>query len=67
MKCLAKAPEDRPRSAQELGRLLDSTSCAYAWRREEASRWWQTHLPVSAPERAAANSKPSGAVVAASR
>lgn len=67
MKCLAKRPEDRPRSAQELGRLLKATSCAGAWGRDEAARWWQTHLPVSAPERAAAKSRPSGAVVGAAR
>ncbi|HEY6948367.1 MAG TPA: serine/threonine-protein kinase [Gemmatimonadales bacterium] len=37
--CLAKAPDDRPRSAAELGRALADIQTE-AWGEEQASRWW---------------------------
>ncbi len=37
--CLAKAPDDRPRSAAELGRALADIQ-AEPWGEEQASRWW---------------------------
>jgi serine/threonine-protein kinase len=46
LRCLAKRPEDRPRSARELERLLDAIP-ADSWTQEDAVRWWQTNLPES--------------------
>ena len=53
LRCLAKKPEDRPRSAQELGRLLDACAETPKWTREDAAEWWQTHLPESSSYRIA--------------
>jgi eukaryotic-like serine/threonine-protein kinase len=43
--CLAKEPGDRPRSAQELNRLLDELSLTETWTRNHAAEWWHTNLP----------------------
>jgi serine/threonine-protein kinase len=45
LSCLAKLPEDRPQSAQELSRLLGTTSTAAGWTAEQAHRWWDRHHP----------------------
>jgi serine/threonine protein kinase len=44
--CLAKKPEQRPQSAAELDRMLAQIQIE-PWSEEEATRWWQTHQPVS--------------------
>ena len=44
--CLAKDPDDRPRSAQELGDMLDQLATSLpAWTRDRAEKWWRTNLP----------------------
>ncbi len=44
LRCLAKKPEDRPRTARELRDLL--ANCGVAeWTQENASAWWQSYLP----------------------
>jgi len=44
--CLAKDPDDRPRSAQELGDMLDDLAKSLpAWTRDRAEKWWRTNLP----------------------
>jgi serine/threonine-protein kinase len=53
LRCLAKNPEDRPRSAQHLGRLLDACTQIPKWTRDEAAEWWLTHLPESSSYRIA--------------
>jgi serine/threonine-protein kinase len=47
LSCLAKFPEDRPQSAQELSRLLGATTCG-CWTEERAHRWWDRHHPETA-------------------
>ena len=44
--CLAKKPEDRPRSAAELSRLLAAADVE-RWTDEQASEWWASVLPSS--------------------
>ncbi len=52
LQCLAKKPEDRPQTAQELRCLLNS--CAVPeWTQEHASEWWQTYLPDASEYRIA--------------
>lgn len=53
LRCLAKKPEDRPHSAQELGRQLAACAAPAAWTREDAAEWWQIHLPESSSYRVA--------------
>ena len=44
--CLAKNPNDRPDSAEELGEMLAEVAAALpAWTRERAEAWWRTNLP----------------------
>ena len=64
MACLAKQPEERPRSAQELQRRLELLECAGRWTRAEAARWWQTHLPVTSAERSGSLSEAARMLVA---
>jgi serine/threonine-protein kinase len=44
--CLSKKPEDRPRSAAELARLLAATD-AGTWTDEQAAEWWSSVRPSS--------------------
>ena len=43
--CLAKAPEDRPASADALLRMLDQCQTGQEWTQERARDWWEAHLP----------------------
>jgi len=45
LSCLAKQPEERPKSARDLKRLLGSVSGVPAWTQEQASEWWRVNLP----------------------
>ena len=42
MQCLAKAPEDRPASADDIVAGLDSMDLA--WTHERAREWWETSM-----------------------
>jgi serine/threonine-protein kinase len=46
--CLAKKPEDRPRSAAELARLLAAADVE-PWTSEQAAEWWATVKAVKGP------------------
>jgi eukaryotic-like serine/threonine-protein kinase len=43
--CLAKKPDDRPRSAGDLERSLAAIEEGDAWDEERAGRWWQVNQP----------------------
>jgi len=43
--CLAKDPNDRPRSAADLGRALGAIP-AEPWSEEEALKWWTVNRPA---------------------
>jgi serine/threonine-protein kinase len=44
--CLAKHPNDRPESAEELGAMLAEVAATLpAWTRERAEAWWRINLP----------------------
>jgi serine/threonine-protein kinase len=45
MSCLAKHPEDRPASAEELSRLLAEVPFYCPWNRDRAESWWRAHVP----------------------
>jgi eukaryotic-like serine/threonine-protein kinase len=41
--CLAKSPDDRPRSADELAELLDGCVLPTPWNQKRAQAWWAEH------------------------
>jgi hypothetical protein len=43
LRCLAKAPDDRPHDATDLLHLLDSCTDAGCWTSTDAARWWVEH------------------------
>jgi serine/threonine-protein kinase len=53
LRCLAKQRDQRPQSARELARLLESIGEIPEWTQVNASDWWQTYLPSSCSHRAA--------------
>lgn len=44
MMCLAKEPAERPNGAEVLSRLLEDCDDVGSWSREDAERWWETHM-----------------------
>ena len=42
LQCLAKSPDDRPRSAEELASRLAEVSLETPWLAEDAERWWSS-------------------------
>ena len=50
--CLAKKPEDRPRSAAELARLLAAADVE-PWTGEQAAEWWATATMNAGPRESA--------------
>ena len=46
LRCLAKAPDQRPASASELIEHLDACGLP-PWTERAASDWWERHLPVT--------------------
>lgn len=45
LRCLAKAPEERFRSADELSAALVAVPIADGWTRDRAEQWWRTNGP----------------------
>jgi serine/threonine-protein kinase len=49
LRCLAKAPADRPPTADALAALLRDVPLSAPWGPEDARRWWATHRPAAPP------------------
>ena len=47
LRCLKKAPEDRPQSALEIASTLATLQCDAPWTNEVAATWWERHRPAS--------------------
>jgi len=47
MRCLAKAPADRPQSALALADALADAVTGPAWREDDARAWWDAHAPTA--------------------
>ena len=45
LRCLAKRPEDRISTADELDSYLEEQQAVYPWTAEEARAWWVLHRP----------------------
>jgi serine/threonine-protein kinase len=43
--CLAKNPDERPQTMEELRALLSAISVEQLWTEERARSWWTAHLP----------------------
>jgi serine/threonine-protein kinase len=52
LSCLAKDPDDRPQSADELVELLEPIAERERWTRRDAERWWETHQDALEQHRA---------------
>jgi len=48
MSCLAKDPEARPQTADELAERLACVEAGTEWTQARAREWWDTHRPVTA-------------------
>jgi hypothetical protein len=46
LRCLAKAPEDRPASAEALGQALAACADAERWTQDDARRWWEARADL---------------------
>jgi serine/threonine-protein kinase len=44
LRCLAKAPAERPTSAADVAQEIAASSLAQAWTVERARAWWREHL-----------------------
>ncbi|MBL7644986.1 MAG: serine/threonine protein kinase [Candidatus Hydrogenedentes bacterium] len=47
LRCLAKAPQDRPHSAATLQRMLEECDPVNEWTKEMAATWWREFFPES--------------------
>ncbi len=45
LSCLAKTPQERPSSADELWQMLGEVGVDESWTPEKAEAWWQLHMP----------------------
>jgi serine/threonine-protein kinase len=51
LECLAKAPADRPPSAESLAQRLQTLPDVPAWDRSAARDWWNLHHPIDPSKR----------------
>ncbi len=58
LRCLAKAPSERPRDAAELLRELERCAVTGQWSAEAAAAWWAEHEQIGAGESVSANAPP---------
>ncbi len=61
LKCLAKKPEDRPKTALALQRLMEACADSPSWNQEASLQWWSEHVPQNNDPIAREAAKPSAA------
>jgi serine/threonine-protein kinase len=47
LRCLAKNPEERPASAEDLAGLLSNCDLTARWDQQRARDWWELHQPAA--------------------
>lgn len=52
LRCLSKAPSERPQSAKELAKEVRACSRDFAWTAHAAEEWWSEHAPALAKPKA---------------
>jgi len=50
MRCLAKDPDRRPATADEIVEELDRIETGRPWTQSDACRWWESHIAAPASE-----------------
>ena len=55
MRCLEKKPSDRPATVRELAQMLQACSFP-GWTADDATTWWERHLPETSSLRSARDS-----------
>ena len=43
--CLAKSPDDRPQTVEQLSDMLGECIAELPWNQVQAAAWWDTHMP----------------------
>jgi serine/threonine-protein kinase len=51
LRCLAKSPDDRFQTVEQLQEAIQSCDCVHDWKRSDAAAWWRHHATVKLPER----------------
>ncbi|MEW4452323.1 protein kinase [Bremerella sp. JC817] len=46
-RCLAKDPNDRPQSADEVLQAVEAIMAEYPWSQQDAKDWWEQHIPTN--------------------
>jgi serine/threonine protein kinase len=47
LRCLAKEPDDRPGTAEEMLEVLEPLAATYPWTAADAMGWWEKHQPAA--------------------
>ncbi len=64
LECLAKSPQDRPQTAEQLRKRCEACRNVPPWQRGDADAWWEQHREAVCSRRPARRSKTGHSTVA---